>query len=421
MNARQSIKVVIVGQGYVGLPLAMAAVDAGYSVVGIDSDEAKVSKLRSGYSPVGDVSSAELQLALDSGRYYVSNDYAATQGFEVAVVSVPTPLKNGEPDLGFIESAAELLAPTIRPSATVILESTTYPGTTEELFQPILESGSGLKAGQDFFLGYSPERIDPGNPKWNLRNTPKVVSGIDQESLTQIKIFYESLGIETVPVSGTREAELTKLLENTFRHVNIALVNELAMFSDKLGLRLWESIEAASTKPFGFMKFAPGPGVGGHCLPVDPSYLSWAVQEKADSVFRFVALANEVNDAMPIFVVDRANQLLAESGLSIMGAKVLIVGLAYKPGTGDLREAPSLVIAQSLKSNGAEVAGKDSFVSDNDWPAEVERIETYNSRQFDLSIIVTNHPDEDILTLTQVSKIVLDTRNCVEGTNVRVL
>lgn len=295
----RSRPVVVIGQGYVGLPLAMRAVEAGYDVVGLDLDRVRIAALARGESFVEDISGGTVQAALDSGRYRASGDYETARGFGVAVITVPTPLKETLPDLSFIESAAASLAPYVTAGATVVLESTTYPGTTEELMVPLLEKGSGLTAGTDFFVGYSPERIDPGNPRWNFVNTPKVVSGIDESSLAHVDAFYASLVERTVPVSTPKEAELTKLLENTFRHVNIALVNELAVFADELDVNVWEAIDAAATKPFGFMKFTPGPGVGGHCLPVDPSYLSWQVRRTLGKSFRFVELANDVNDSPP--------------------------------------------------------------------------------------------------------------------------
>lgn len=298
-------KVVVVGQGYVGLPLAVRAVEAGRNVVGLDVDEMRVKRLAGGESFAADVTSPRLLAALNSGRYALSTDYADAAGFDVCVITVPTPLKDGAPDLSFVESAAQEVAQYLRPNATVILESTTYPCTTEHVVCPILEAGSGLQAGKDFFLGYSPERIDPGNPTWRLENTPKVVSGMDDESLRHVELFYDDIVDRTVPVSSPRTAELTKLLENTFRHVNIALVNELAMFCKPLGIDIWEVIDAASTKPFGFMRFLPGPGVGGHCLPIDPSYLSWQVKQQLRHDFRFVALANDINSHMPDHVVLR--------------------------------------------------------------------------------------------------------------------
>jgi len=355
-------KVVIVGQGYVGLPLAMRSVDAGYSVVGIDVDETRVKRLSIGESYVEDVDCAELIAALDSGRYVASTSYRLAAGFDIAVITVPTPLRDGNPDLSYIEAAGRCLARYLRPGATVVLESTTYPGTTEELLAPILEEEAGLVAGSDFHLGYSPERIDPGNPSWNLVNTPKVVSGVTPESLAEVRAFYDSIVDVTVPVTSCKEAELTKLLENTFRHVNVALVNELAMFAHELGIDIWEAIDAASTKPFGYMRFTPGPGVGGHCLPIDPSYLSWRVKRRTGRNFRFVELANDVNDHMPDYVVQRVSDALNRQRKPVNGSTVVLLGLAYKRNTGDARESPGVRVADLLTRMGADVRAIDPYV-----------------------------------------------------------
>src|SRR5207249_3425914 len=271
--------------------------------VGFDVDEVRVKRLNAGESYVEDITDEVLQSALATGRYRATTRERDCAGFDVAVITVLSPLREGAPDLSYIEASARTLGRYLRPGATVVLESTTYPGTTEELVKPILEEMSALLAGPDFHLGYSPERIDPGNPTWSFVNTPKVVSGIDAASLAAVDAFYSSLVDRTVPVAGPKEAELTKLLENTFRHVNVALVNELAMFADDLGIDVWSAIDAASTKPFGYMRFTPGPGVGGHCLPIDPSYLSWRVRRSLGHTFRFVELANDVNDHMPDYVV----------------------------------------------------------------------------------------------------------------------
>ena len=413
-------KIVVVGQGYVGLPLAMAAHEAGHNVVGIDTDERRVKQIQSGISPVSDFDSSELASALEGGRYSIQSDYESLAGFASAIITVPTPLKDGKPNLRFIESAAASLSPLITPGSLIVLESTTYPGTTEELLGPILESGNKLVAGKDFRVGYSPERIDPGNREWNLLNTPKVTSGINADSASAVSDLYSGFGITVVPVSGTREAELTKLLENTFRHVNIALVNELAMFSSQLGVNIWESIDAASTKPFGFMKFLPGPGVGGHCLPVDPSYLSWAIKEKAGASFRFVELANTVNSFMPNFVVDKVRILLEEGGSELEGSRILLGGLSYKPQTGDVRESPALMIAELLSNQGANVYAIDDYVSDYDWPNFVHHHDL-ESEDYDAGIVITPHDDAIAATLVERCKVVLDTRNVVKGPNVRSL
>src|ERR671919_2757816 len=355
-------RVVVVGQGYVGLALAMRAVEAGFDVIGYDVDGDRIKSLAAGSSFVEDVSDAALQAALDTGRYRPVVSFEDVDGFEVAVIAVPTPLREGAPDLSYIETAARSLAGLLHAGATVVLESTTYPGTTEELVAPILERGSGLAAGIDFHLGYSPERIDPGNRTHTLVTTPKVVSGIDAASLAAVRGFYDQLVDRTVPVSGPKVAELTKLLENTFRHVNIALVNELAMFANDLGIDMWEAIDAASTKPFGYVRFSPGPGVGGHCLPVDPSYLSWQVRRALGQSFRFVELANDINDHMPDYVVRRVTEALNRRRQPVNGSRILLLGLAYKRNTGDDRESPAVVVAERLLGLGAEVRVADPHV-----------------------------------------------------------
>lgn len=407
------MKTVVVGQGYVGLPVAMRAIEVGHTVVGIDLNDKRINSLQSGTSFVDDISHSTVRAALSSGRYLATTDYGYAQDFDVAVVTVPTPLRDSLPDLTYIESAARSLAPHLRPEATVVLESTTYPGTTEELFVPILEAGSGLEAGVDFFVGYSPERIDPGNKSWGFVDTPKVVSGLNSQSLAAVRSFYDELVNETVPVSGTREAELTKLLENTFRHVNIALVNELAIFADQLGVNVWESIDAASTKPFGFMKFTPGPGVGGHCLPVDPSYLSWQVRKQLGRPFRFVELANDVNDHMPHYVAERIIAMLNSVSKAVNGTRIMLVGLAYKSGTGDIRESPSLALIDLLRGLGADLVAVDSHVLSHEWPPGVDRavLSADTLVGVDLAVVVTAHPEVDLSILDECDALVLDTRN----------
>lgn len=416
-------KAVIVGQGYVGLPVAMRAVEVGYDVVGIDLDAKRIASLKTGTSYVDDISDVQLQNALASGRYLPTTDYDDTSNFDVAVISVPTPLKESLPDLTFIEESSKSLATRLTNGATVVLESTTYPGTTEELLVPILENGSGLTAGTDFFVGYSPERIDPGNKTWGFVETPKVVSGLNAESLKHVQAFYDDLVNLTVPVSSPKEAELTKLLENTFRHVNIALVNELAIFAHRLGVNVWESIEAASTKPFGYMKFTPGPGVGGHCLPVDPSYLSWQVRRKLGRNFRFVELANDVNDHMPDYVIQRVMTILNASKKALNGARVLLVGLSYKKNTGDIRESPSLRVVQLLREYGAEVFAADDHVESHRWPIDVQRVAltVETVALVDLAILVTDHDDFDFSVFENQVVPVLDTKNRISGPNVQRL
>ncbi len=411
-------RVLIVGQGYVGLPLAMRAVEVGYDVTGLDLDGEKVKRLSVGDSYIEDITNDRLQSALDSGRYRATADIEDVGAFDIAVISVPTPLKDGIPDLQFMEDAAQALAPTLTSGATVILESTTYPGTTDELVGPLLEAGSGLTAGVDFFLGYSPERIDPGNPVWTLENTPKVVSGINAASLAHVQAFFGQIVETTVPVSTTREAELTKLLENTFRHVNIALVNELAMFASDLGIDVWEAIDAAATKPFGFMKFTPGPGVGGHCLPVDPSYLSWQVKRRLGTSFRFVELANEVNDHMPDYVVRRISAALNRFKKPVNGSTVLLLGLAYKKNTGDARESPSRSIAAQLTSLGATVRAVDPHVTERDIPSGVEptALTTDAVRNADVVVLLVDHDDYDPELIISNATWIVDCRRVLPAT-----
>ena len=419
-------RVLVMGQGYVGLPLAMRAVDVGFDVVGFDVDETRIKLLVSGESYVEDVSPSALAAALATKRYRASSETKACAGFDVAVITVPTPLRDGNPDLSYIEDAARTLARFLRPGATVVLESTTYPGTTEELVAPVLEEGSGLVAGTDFHLGYSPERIDPGNPTWTFVNTPKVVSGIDAASLEAVQSFYDALVSVTVPVASPKEAELTKLLENTFRHVNIALVNELAMFANDLGIDVWQAIDAASTKPFGFMRFTPGPGVGGHCLPIDPSYLSWRVRRSLGHSFRFVELANDVNDHMPEYVVRRLIAALNRLGRAVNGSRVLLLGLAYKANTGDARESPAMAIADQLLAMGALVHAADPLVVEN--PHVDTRIVRVDCSEDELAaadavVLLTDHDAFDLGLVARSARYVLDCRRRLPqgGGNVEVL
>jgi UDP-N-acetyl-D-glucosamine dehydrogenase len=417
------MRVAIIGQGYVGLPVAMRAVAVGYDVVGFDVDDAKIKRLGAGESVVEDVSDAELGDALASGRYRATVDPEDLAGFDIAVISVPTPLRDGAPDLSYIEAASDAVGRHLRPGATVVLESTTYPGTTDELVLPILEDRSGLSAGTGFHLGYSPERIDPGNPTWRFENTPKVVSGLTPACLEKVATFYGDLVDEVVPVRGLREAELTKLLENTFRHVNIALVNELAVFARDLDIDVWDAIDAASTKPFGYMRFTPGPGVGGHCLPIDPSYLSWSVRQSLGRTFRFVELANDVNDHMPDYVVRRLGEAFNDQGLAVSGRRILLLGLAYKRNTGDARESPSQAIAEQLVALGADVRAADPHVDDRFTPAGVTRVDASveEATDADAVVIVVDHDDFDLRTLVTAARYVFDTKHCVDGPNVEHL
>ena len=411
---------VIIGQGYVGLPVSMRAVEAGFDVVGFDVDERKVAGLADGRSHIDDITDVEVTAALATGRYRPSATPRDLAGFDVAVITVPTPLRDGAPDLTYIESAGEVLARFLRPGSTVILESTTYPGTTEEVLGPILERGSGLTAGHDFHLGFSPERIDPGNTEWNLRRTPKVVAGMDDVSLKAVQDFYDQIVDTTVPVSGTREAELTKLLENTFRHVNIALVNEMAIHARALGIDFWEVLRAAGTKPFGFLPFHPGPGVGGHCLPIDPSYLNWQVERRLRSVSQFVKVANSVNDRMPDYVVGRIQAGLNARRKAVNGSRVLVLGVAYKRNSNDARETPATQVVEQLLALGAEVRLHDPHVAEFLLYGQAPRVELRLSEvsRADAVVLLTDHDDVDYELVLANAKYVFDARNRLEGPNV---
>jgi UDP-N-acetyl-D-glucosamine dehydrogenase len=406
-------RVVVIGQGYVGLPLAIRAVEVGYDVVGYDLDKRKISALTVADSYVDDISDEAVRAALGTDRFHPSDSADDLDDFDIAVIAVPTPLRDGVPDISFIESAARALGARLTPGALVVLESTTFPGTTEEVVGPILEDESGLIAGTDFRLGYSPERIDPGNPVWDFVRTPKVVSGVDVASRDAVAGFYGRLVETVVPVSGTMEAELTKLLENTFRHVNIALVNELAVHARSLGIDFWEVVDAASTKPFGFMPFRPGPGVGGHCLPVDPTFLSWRIERRLGAQSRFVKIANEVNTEMPGYVVSRIQAGLNDRRKPVNGSRVLVLGLAYKPNSNDARETPVDGVVRGLLDLGATVEIHDSHVIDPELPDGVALVDLTVERlaAADAVVLLTDHDDVDYDLVVAEADYVFDTRN----------
>lgn len=405
--------VTIVGQGYVGLPLAQAAVNAGWKVFGLDASELVVAKLNAGNSHVDDLSDDDVTAMLETG-YVATKDPSCISESDVSVICVPTPLGvAGAPDLRSVESATRSVGENLKEGALVVLESTTYPGTTEDVCIPILESVSGKRAGLDFFVSFSPERVNPGFPEYGIKNTPKLVGGLNEASTAEAVEFYSSFVDEVVPLSGIKEAETAKLLENTFRHVNIALVNEMARVCHELNIDIWEVIRGAATKPFGFMKFTPGAGVGGHCIPIDPNYLSYEVRRRLGYPLRFVELAQEINNTMPEYVVDRIARQLNDEQKAISSSTVLLLGVTYKPNIADQRESPSRPVATGLIKRGANVIFHDPFVSN--WDLEdgdrLDRVEDLQDalQQADLVVMLQAHSDYNVAELEQSSKAFMDT------------
>lgn len=408
-------KVGIVGQGYVGVSLAAAAAESGFSVVGTDLDSDRVELLSSGNLVVAGVNEDLFRSAFATERLTFGLDPALLAGCSVIAICVPTPIRDHAPDLSHVERAALDVAANLQPGSLVVLESTTYPGTTEEFVLPLLER-SGLRAGREFLLAYSPERIDPGNVEFGLRNTPKIVGGLTPESTGLVTLFYEQLVDKVVVMSSSRAAELAKLLENTFRHVNIALVNELAMFARDLGVDVWRAIDAASTKPFGYMRFTPGPGVGGHCLPIDPSYLAWRVKQHLGHTFRFVELANDVNEHMPDYVFQRITAMLNKERKSVNGSKILLLGLAYKKGTSDWRESPSVHVADRLAAAGADVTFCDPYIAEvnaRDLQYPLVEFTGENLSGADLVVMLVDHDEFRPDSVARLSPLVLDTKNAL--------
>ena len=410
--------VAIIGQGYVGLPLAQEASKVGVKVLGFDINQGVVDALNSGVSHIDDLSDDDIRAMLDAG-FEATTDPSRLDEVKTIVICVPTPLsEDGGPDLGPINSAVGTIAEHLQPGQTIILESTTYPGTTDEVVRPVLEAG-GLEAGKDFFLAFSPERIDPGNEQFGAKNTPKVVGGHTPACGDAAAAFYGQFVDTVVRAKGTREAETAKLLENTYRHINIALVNEMARFCHDLDIDLWDVIAAAKTKPFGFQAFYPGPGVGGHCIPIDPNYLSYNVRAKLGYPFRFVELAQEINATMPAYVVQRAQNILNEDSKSLRGSTVLLLGVTYKPDIADQRESPAVPLAQQLIAKGATVQYFDAKVAD--WRAvpEAERVDDLDAAvaAADLTVLVQNHKSFDVEALASTAQRFFDTRGVAEDSD----
>ena len=398
----------VVGLGYVGLPLAVESANSKLKVIGYDVNEIRVSEINKGQSPIEDISNSELETAL--ATFEATTEQQKLSMCENIVISVPTPLTDYQPDLSYVISAATTVGENLVKNQVIILESTTYPGTTLEVLIPNLEKYSNMKAGDDFFVGYSPERIDPGNEIWKFKNTPKVVRGINEKSLLKIKKFYESIIDEVVIVNGTKEAEMVKLLENTYRHVNIALINELAMLCKMLDIDIWEVVDAAKTKPFGFQSFRPGPGVGGHCIPVDPEYLSFKTRQVGKPV-RFVELAQEINNSMPSYVITRCSELMNANEKLLNKSRILIMGVAYKKDISDTRESPAKDLISGLLDKNANVSYLDPFVENlNINGEEITKIETdSNLSDFDLIIIHTPHSEFKNINFENISSLVFDT------------
>jgi UDP-N-acetyl-D-glucosamine dehydrogenase len=415
-------RVAILGLGYVGLPLAVVFADAGFKVIGIDPDQRKVDSIRSGVSHIQDVPTEQVARLVAAGKLEATADFSALIHADAVSICVPTPLrKTGDPDLSFILSATEELAKYMHPGMVVVLESTTYPGTTREVLLPKLGDEKGLVVGEDFFLAFSPERVDPGRLDWTTINTPKVIGGITQDCSEVSAAWYAQALQQVVSVSSAEVAEMAKLLENTFRMINIGLVNEMALMCDRLGVDVWEVIDAAATKPFGFMKFTPGPGLGGHCIPIDPLYLSWKLRA-LNYTARFIELASEINTNMPRYVVGKVQDGLNELGKPIKGSQVLVLGAAYKPDIDDLRESPALDVIGLLEHKGATVDYHDPYIPTlrhegrilHSVPDVMQAV-----RRVDCVVIVTNHKVYDYPAILREARFIVDTRNAlgVSGKN----
>ena len=414
---KKEAKIGVVGLGYVGLPLVIEFCKAGFSVIGLDIDEDKVEALSKGKSFIKHISDEKIQALNEVGEFKASTNFSLTEKLDCVLICVPTPLnKNREPEMGYIVSTAKQISAHMKKGQLIILESTTYPGTTQEVLLPALESGSGMKGNTDFFVAYSPEREDPNNKDFTTSSIPKVIGSDHPDGLETSLALYSHIINTTVPVSSTRVAEATKLMENIFRSVNIALVNELKVVFDKMGIDVWEVIEASSTKPFGFMPFYPGPGLGGHCIPIDPFYLTWKAREyKANT--RFIELAGEVNISMPEYVIQKSFMALNQSEKSIKNSKILLLGLAYKKNVDDHRESVTFKIMDLLRQNGATVDYNDPYIPEIMPVREYKQfvgkksVPLENLSQYDLTIILTDHSSYDYEAIVEQSKFVVDTRN----------
>lgn len=417
------MKIAIIGLGYVGLPLSIQFARSGVEVLGLDVDQSKIDAIKMGRSYIHHIAGEDIATLVQAGTFSASTDFSRVSEMDAVIICVPTPLsKNREPDISYVLKSGEAFAPHLKKGTLVVLESTTYPGTTDEDLRAVLEKGSGLKAGADFHLAFSPEREDPGNPQSVVAEIPKVIGGYSPACLEKAVSLYSKAIRKLVPVSSCRAAEATKLLENIFRSVNIALVNELKLVYAAMGIDIWEVIEAAKTKPFGYMAFYPGPGLGGHCIPIDPFYLTWKAREYEHAT-RFIELAGEVNTSMPRHVVDRVAEALNAEKKSINGSKVLVVGLAYKPNVDDDRESPSYKLMEMLKERGAEVSYYDPYVpiirptrEHASWAGTKSvQWDELSIGSFDAVLISTAHANVDHSQLARWAKCIIDTRNAMKG------
>jgi len=412
-------KIGVIGLGYVGLPLALEFVRSGYCVTGIDKNKERVESLNKGTSYVIDVKSEDIAQFIEKGLLCVTDDVSVLSTLDAMSICVPTPLtKTKDPDMSYIINVGQEVKNYMHKDQLFVLESTTYPGTTEELVLTMLEEG-GLKVGKDFYLAFSPERIDPGNKRYSVKNIPKVIGGVTQQCTELASCLYGHIIETIIPVSSPKVAEMVKLLENTFRNVNIALVNEIAIMSERLGIDVWEVIDAAKTKPFGFMSFYPGPGLGGHCIPIDPLYLSW-VAKKNGFELRFIALADQINSAMPEFVVEKITDALNDVEKSVKGSNVHILGVAYKKDVDDLRESPALEIMNILRSKGAKVTYTDPYIPEINYQKLSIKSKPLSKEvlsKVDCSVIVTDHSNFDYNLIVANSKLIVDTRNALKGIN----
>ena len=412
----RTARVAVLGLGYVGLPLATIFAEAGFTVIGIDPDEGKVDTVCRGESHIQDVPTEQVARLVAAGKLHATSDFAVLQDVEAVSVCVPTPLrKTGDPDLSFILDASTDLAKYIHPGMVIVLESTTYPGTTREILLPKLGEENNLIVGEDFFLAFSPERVDPGRQDWTTLNTPKVIGGITESCGEVASTWYAQALQDVVLVSSTEVAEMAKLLENTFRMINIGMVNEMAIMCDRLGIDVWEVIDAAATKPFGFMKFTPGPGLGGHCIPIDPLYLSWKLRA-LNYTARFIDLASEINTGMPRHVVSMVQDALNEHGKPLKESDVLVLGAAYKPDVDDLRESPALDVIGLLEQKGANVLYHDPYIPHLDHEGlEIDSVSDLMAAVGDVDcvVIITNHTSYDYPAILEAAKLIVDTRNAL--------